>query len=121
MERCYGCLQLKELSENEFICTAKEKKLTKEQVEEKKDCIDRMDELNRASKSNITHEIIAKHGTFDKQGDWIGEENTVSWNGNPPKIDIRYWKADRSKSRKLGTVTDDAARKLKDILKNIYE
>lgn len=120
MDRCYGCLQLKELSDDEYICTAKEKRLTKEQVEEKKECIDRMEELNRASKSKITFEIIAKHGKFDEQGEWVGEVNTVSWNGNPPKLDIRYWKTDRSKNRKIGTLTDESAKALKSILAKLY-
>ena len=41
--------------------------------------------------------------------------------GREPKLDIRYWKRDGSRSRKLGTLSIDAARKLCAILRNVIE
>lgn len=72
-------------------------------------------------KSEITFEIMEHIGVFDGENEkWVGQVNRVSWNGNPPKIDIRYWKVDdASKNRKVGTLGDGAARKLGEILSRL--
>lgn len=119
--RCYGCLQLKELGDSEYICTAKNLKISIEDVEVEKECIDRVEHLQRVNQKSITFEIIEEYGTFDPGEEWSGEVNLVSWNGNPPRIDIRYWKSDRSKSRKLGALSDSAARELQIILAEIFK
>lgn len=119
--RCYGCLQLKETGKDEYICAAKNLRITKEDVEIEKECIDRVENLHRVNSKSITFEIVEEHGTFDPGEEWSGQVNTVSWNGNPARLDIRYWKSDRSRSRKLGALSDSAGKELYKILKNIYE
>lgn len=119
--RCYGCLQLKDLGTGEYICTAKNLKISRGDVEVEKECIDRVERLQRVNQKSITFEIIEGYGAFDPGEEWSGEVNLVSWNGNPPRIDIRYWKNDRSKSRKLGALSDRAARELLRILAEIFK
>ena len=118
--RCYGCLQLKELGEDEYICSAKNIKISKGDVEIEKECIDRVERLQRVSSNSITFEIVKEYGKFDPGEEWSGEVNLVSWNGNPARLDIRYWKNDRSKSRKLGALSHDAGKELYEILRKIY-
>lgn len=72
-------------------------------------------------KKEITFEIKEHLGIFDDANEqWVGQVNLVSWNGNAPKIDVRYWKVDEpEKNRKLGTLSDDAAKRLAEILKRV--
>ena len=49
------------------------------------------------------------------------EVNLISWNGKEPKIDVRTWSPDHSKSAKIGTLSKDAARKLGQILVRVTE
>ena len=118
--RCYGCLQLKEIGPDDYVCTAKNLKISREDAEIEKECIDRVEKLQRVNSKAITFEIVEEHGTFDPGEEWSGQVNTVSWNGNPPRLDIRYWKSDRSRSRKLGALSDEAGGELYKILKKIY-
>lgn len=70
---------------------------------------------------DITFEIIEHLGVFDDESDkWVGQVNRVSWNGGPPKIDIRYWKIDDlTKNRRVGALKDEAAKRLGEILNKL--
>lgn len=69
-------------------------------------------------KKDITYEITEHIGVFDDANEtWIGQVNRVSWNGNAPKIDIRYWKINEpEKNRKVGSLSNEAAIALGELL-----
>ncbi len=47
---------------------------------------------------------------------WTKELNMVSWNGGEPKYDIRDWSPDHEKMGKGVTLTEEEAKKLKELL-----
>lgn len=61
-------------------------------------------------------ELIAKIG---EAGKWNLELNRVSWNGKPPKYDLRAWSEDHSKCGKGVTLTEEEVRALKYVLEGI--
>lgn len=71
---------------------------------------------------DIEYELIETYGVFDEtESGWTREVNLISWNGREPKIDVRTWSPDHSKSAKIGTLSKDAARKLGQILVRVTE
>ena len=50
---------------------------------------------------------------------WERQLNMVSWNGNPPKYDIRDWSPDGSRMAKGISLTEDELKTLKGILDDI--
>ena len=48
-----------------------------------------------------------------------GQLNMVSWNGNPPKYDIRDWSPDGSRMAKGISLTEEELKTLKDILNDM--
>ncbi len=50
---------------------------------------------------------------------WRKEFNLVSWNGNPPKFDIRDWAPDHEKMGKGLTLTNEEITVLKEHLKDM--
>ena len=71
---------------------------------------------------NIEYELIETYGVFDQTASgWTREVNLISWNGKEPKIDIRTWSPDHSKSSKIGTLNKDSARRLGEILMRVTE
>ena len=71
---------------------------------------------------DIEYELIETYGVFEEtKGGWTREVNLISWNGKEPKIDVRTWSPDHSKSSKIGTLSNDAARKLGQILVRVTE
>ena len=46
------------------------------------------------------------------QNGWQLELNEVSWNGDPPKLDLRRWNADHTKCNKGITLTRKEAENL---------
>ena len=50
---------------------------------------------------------------------WERQLNMVSWNGNPPKYDIRDWSPDGSRMAKGISLTEDELKTLKDILNDM--
>lgn len=48
---------------------------------------------------------------------WQKELNLVSWNGNPPKFDLREWSPEHDKMSKGITLTNEEMKKLADFLK----
>ena len=65
--------------------------------------------------------VIKKHfgNLSGAEGGWQKEVNLVSWNGKPEKLDIRDWNPDHTKMGKGITFTEDEARKLLSILKEV--
>ena len=54
----------------------------------------------------IQYEIIQSLGTISESPKgWTKEINLISWNGRPPKYDIREWAPDHSKMGKGITLT----------------
>lgn len=68
---------------------------------------------------------IIKHLGVLNQNRWPIEVNLVSWNGRPPKIDIRPWEPGDDEDRKCGkgiSLTNEEAKALQEILADyIYE
>ena len=50
---------------------------------------------------------------------WEHQLNMVSWNGNPPKYDIRDWSPDGSRMAKGISLTEEELKTLKDILNDM--
>lgn len=68
----------------------------------------------------FTFSIVEHIGTFEiTDSGWSREVNLVSWNGQDPKLDIRSWNEDHTKSAKIGTLSREAARSLGEILINL--
>lgn len=67
--------------------------------------------------ANIEYEIIEEIGVLSENArGWRKELNKVSWNGRPPKYDIRDWSEDHEKMGKGITLTDEEAEALKKLL-----
>ncbi|EAF9359672.1 hypothetical protein A6B89_03800 [Listeria monocytogenes] len=67
--------------------------------------------------ANIEYEIIEEIGVFSENArGWRKELNKISWNGRPPKYDIRDWSEDHEKMGKGITLTDEEAEVLKKLL-----
>ncbi|KXS57707.1 hypothetical protein AWJ00_12395 [Listeria monocytogenes] len=67
--------------------------------------------------TNIEYEIIEEIGVLSENArGWRKELNKVSWNGRPPKYDIRDWSEDHEKMGKGITLTDEEAEVLKKLL-----
>lgn len=66
---------------------------------------------------NIEYEIIEEIGVLSENArGWRKELNKISWNGRPPKYDIRDWSEDHEKMGKGITLTDEEAEVLKKLL-----
>lgn len=67
--------------------------------------------------ANIEYEIIEEIGVLsENERGWRKELNKISWNGRPPKYDIRDWSEDHEKMGKGITLTDEEAEVLKKLL-----
>lgn len=67
--------------------------------------------------AKIEYEIIEEIGVLSENArGWRKELNKVSWNGRPPKYDIRDWSEDHEKMGKGITLTDEEAEVLKKLL-----
>ena len=72
--------------------------------------------------ADIKYEIEQEIGVLSESAKgWTKEFNKVSWNGGAAKYDLRDWAPEHEKMGKGVTLTDDEARALYEILKNIYE
>lgn len=66
----------------------------------------------------MEYEIIKRLGVLEGNPEGFHTEvNIISWDGNPPKLDIRKWNADRM-SRGL-SLSKDGLEKLREILKDV--
>lgn len=67
--------------------------------------------------ANIEYEIIEEISVLSENArGWRKELNKISWNGRPPKYDIRDWSEDHEKMGKGITLTDEEAEVLKKLL-----
>jgi hypothetical protein len=67
--------------------------------------------------SDITYEIVMQIGILSQSGSgWTKEVNLISWNGRPPKYDIRDWSADHSQLGRGVTLTREELLALRDLL-----
>lgn len=72
--------------------------------------------------SDFGYEIKRHIGTIAKtEKGWTKEINVISWNGRPPKIDIRDWSPGHEKAGKGVTMTDEEAAVLFNILREEFE
>lgn len=66
----------------------------------------------------MEYEVIKRLGILEGNPEGFHiEVNIISWDGNPPKLDIRKWNADRM-NRGLSLSTD-GLKKLREILKDV--
>ena len=67
--------------------------------------------------ADIKFEIVEEIGVLSENAKgWRKELNKVSWNDAAPKYDLRDWSPDHEKMGKGITLTDDEAKKLKELL-----
>ena len=69
--------------------------------------------------SGIKFEIVEHITTISERGKWTLELNRVSWNGNPPKLDLRSLSEDHEKCSKGINLTHDEALALREVLDRI--
>ena len=61
--------------------------------------------------------IIKHYGVvYETERGWRCEVNLISWNGNPPRLDIKEWDEDRKNCRKVSTFKPEAAPRLYDLI-----
>ena len=67
--------------------------------------------------ADIKYEIKKEIGVLSENAKgWRKELNLVSWNGKEPKFDLRDWAPDHEKMGKGVTLTEEEAKKLKELL-----
>ena len=67
--------------------------------------------------SDFSYEILSEIGVLSEtEKGWRKELNLISWNGAPPKYDIRDWAPGHEKMGKGVTLTVEEAEKLKELL-----
>ena len=67
--------------------------------------------------AEFTYEITERIAVLSTNArGWERQLNLISWNGNPPKYDIRDWSPDGSKMSKGISMTRDELAALKGIL-----
>ena len=65
----------------------------------------------------IKYEIIEELGVLSESAKgWTKELNLISWNGGAPKYDIRDWAPEHEKMGKGGTLSEEEAKKLAELL-----
>lgn len=69
--------------------------------------------------SEIKYEIIEEIGVISEtEKGWKKEINLISWNDREPKYDIRDWSENHEKMGKGITLSEDEAKRLRNILNN---
>ena len=67
--------------------------------------------------AEFTYEVTERIAVLSTNArGWERQLNMVSWNGNPPKYDIRDWSADGSRMAKGISLTEEELKTLKGIL-----
>ena len=65
----------------------------------------------------FSYEIVEEIGVLSQNSrGWQKELNLVSWNGNPPKFDLRDWAPDHEKMGKGVTLSNDEFEALKKLI-----
>ena len=71
---------------------------------------------------DIRYDIVQELGILSESNKgWTKEFNKVSWNGGVAKYDLRDWAPEHEKMGKGVTLTEDEARALYEILKDMFE
>lgn len=69
--------------------------------------------------NELKYEIIEHLGVLsEREKGWKKEINLISWNDREPKYDIRDWSENHEKMGKGITLSEDEAKKLRNILNN---
>lgn len=70
--------------------------------------------------ANFEYEIIEELGVLStNQSGWTKELNLISWNGRPPKFDIRDWSPDHEKMGKGLTFSNEELKELQEIIQEM--
>lgn len=70
--------------------------------------------------ADFNYEIMEELGVLSTSSSgWTKELNLISWNGRPPKYDIRDWSPDHEKMGKGLTLTEEDLKSLKELLDDI--
>lgn len=70
----------------------------------------------------IKYEIIEELGVLSESAKgWTKELNLISWNGGAPKYDIRDWAPEHEKMGKGVTLSEEEAKKLYVLLREVVE
>lgn len=70
--------------------------------------------------SDFQYEVVATLGVISTSASgWTKELNLVSWNGRPPKYDIRDWSPDHEKMGKGLTFSNEEMKDLQELLADI--
>ncbi len=68
---------------------------------------------------DITYEIVMQIGVVSQSGSgWTKELNLISWNGRPPKYDLRDWSPGHEKMGRGVTLSREELLALRDLLNN---
>ena len=71
--------------------------------------------------ADIKYEITKEIGVLSESAKgWTKELNMVSWNDRDPKFDLREWAPEHEKMGKGVTLTEDEAKALFELMKNIF-
>ena len=70
---------------------------------------------------NFRYEIVEHLAVLGEANDRVREVNMVSWCGNAPKLDIRWWSKDHTNIGKGVALSDAEAKALLEVLKERYE
>lgn len=70
--------------------------------------------------SDFQYEVVETIGVISTSASgWTKELNLVSWNGRPPKFDIRDWSPDHEKMGKGLTFSNEEMKGLLELLADI--
>ena len=70
--------------------------------------------------AEFTYEVTERIAVLSTNArGWERQLNMVSWNGNPPKYDIRDWSPNGSRMSKGISLTEEELKTLKDILNDM--
>lgn len=68
---------------------------------------------------DVKYEIVEKLGVLSEGNNgWKKEINLISWNDREPKYDIRDWSENHKKMGKGITLSEEEAKRLRNILNN---
>ena len=69
-------------------------------------------------KEEFSYEILEEGAVLSENG-WRKELNLISWNGRPPKFDLREWAPDHEKMGKGITLTNEEFAELSKTIKSM--
>ena len=69
----------------------------------------------------LSQQLVLVNVLGENGSGYTKEANSVSWNGNDAKLDIRIWYPGHERCGKGVTLTEDEGRNLYEALKEIYE